>query len=429
MATMAGPVAKGGVDIMGGLFWAVGRARAATLLASAAVLMPVPPASAAPAPPAAATGGAVPADTLQEATSGAAPAPAPTPEATPALAPATMMLADRLKACDGGAGAAPVPRPRKSATLRPVDIPTDDMTVGALKPLHCTLSHMQALALHYARRSEQTRVASMLLQLPVIGLAVWAADVALRDATPASGAAAGGNATLRTLGQIGIAATAFTATRNLLVPRGRDLLYLQGWQAMNCALAEASLFTGKTATDAHAEFTNANNNAKTDRQALVTALSDLEGATLDDAEKALLAAHKAHAALLYATTDAAITRADTELAAWETRGTVFELARVASEAGVESRKRNLAQIDYRELLEQARKAGALPKPVAEKQANLTPLEQGDVKIKRTKDELKAAVKTAIEILTTAEAELERLTKAYDAALGRVAQCPKLVGAA
>jgi hypothetical protein len=411
--------------MMGGLFWAMGRARAAALLASAAVLMPVPPASAAPAPPAAAAGGAVPANMLQPLTSGGTPAPA----ATPAPTPAPMMLADRLKACDSGAGAAPAPRPRKSVTLRPVDIPTDDMTAGALQPLHCTLSHMQALALHYARRSEQTRVASMLLQLPVIGLAVWAADVALRDATPASGAAAGGNATLRTLGQIGIAATAFTATRNLLVPRGRDLLYMQGWQAMNCALAEASLFTGTTATDAHADFTNANNNAKAARQALVTALSDLEGATLDDAEKALLAAHKAHAALLYATTDAAITRADTELAAWETRGTVFELARVASEAGVESRKRNLAQIDYRELLEQARKAGALPKADGDPQAKQPPPNPNQPKMQPSNDEVKANVKAAIARLTTAEAELERLTKAYDAALGRVAQCPKLVGAA
>lgn len=356
---------------------------------------------------------------------GAAPSQPATPTAT------ANDLAQRVRHCGGGELSAK----RRSVRLQPVSFPLDDDNSNA-DSLHCTLVRAQALGIEYANRSDRARGWATALQLPVVGLAAGAADTLLREGTrtkPAAGDAEAlktserrANAALRTVGQIGIATTAFVATRNLLLPQGRDLLFLQGWQAMSCLLLESHQFVGKDADKARADMANAESNTAAMRQDVALILSRLDGETLTAQQKQRAEALRQLARLQTELADTAIAKARTDLAAWERRGIVFGLARADVEGRIESRLRNTPWLSYAELLEAAKSAGGIPAPDGEKQTAPTTLEER-LKGQRA-DQLLNSLEQTLRDLDSQRRILIEKTRPYDAAIARVAKCPSLVAA-
>ncbi len=356
--------------------------------------------------------------------------PAPVIVPLPAPAPAND-LAQRVRDCGGGELSAK----RRSVRLQPVSFPLDDGESKA-DSLHCTLVRAQALGIEYANRSDRARAWATALQLPVVGLAAGAADTLLREGTrtkPAAGDAEAlkaserqANAALRTVGQIGIATTAFVATRNLLLPQGRDLLFLQGWQGMSCLLLESHQFVGRAARSVHSAMKNAESNTSAKRQDVAVILSRLDGETLTAQQKQRAEALRQLARLQTELADQATAQARTDLAAWERRGLVFGLARADVEGRIESRLRNTPWISYAELLEAAKSAGGIPAPDGEKQTAPTTLEER-LKGQRA-DQLLATLELALRELDSERRSLIEKTRPYDAAIARVAKCPSLVAA-
>lgn len=356
--------------------------------------------------------------------------PAPVIVRQPAPAPASD-LAQRVRNCEGGELSAK----RRPVRLQPVSFPLDDDDSKA-DSLHCTLVRAQALSIEYANRSDRARAWATALQLPVVGLAAGAADTLLREGTrtkPAAGDADAlkaserqANAALRTVGQIGIATTAFVATRNLLLPQGRDLLFLQGWQGMSCLLLESHQFVGSAANTARADMANAESNTVARRQDVAVILSRLDGETLTAQQKQRAEALRQLARLQTELADQAIAKARTDLAAWERRGIVFGLARADVEGRIESRLRNTPWLSYAELLEAAKSAGGIPAPDGEKQTAPTTLEER-LKGQRA-DALLNTLEQALRNLDSERRILIERTRPYDAAIARVAKCPSLVAA-
>lgn len=363
----------------------------------------------------------------------AAPATPPPPKPTQPVA-RDRSLGELLGDCEAGIQ----PAQRRSVRLRPIPFPLDDSSQEPYS-LHCTLVRAQAISLDYANRSDRARNWAIALQLPLIGLAAGAADTVVRQSTRAKPAADDAealrtaerqaNAALRTVGQIGIAASAFAATRNLLLPQGRDLLFLQGWQGMSCLLLESSEFVGQTATTARSTLFNAESATADLRMKIPLIQAELARFRLSEGQKGRANALDTLAKLQLELADDALAKARVELAAWERRAQVFGAARAAVEGRVESRMRNIPALDYRELLKQALAAGKVPEPEAKPQAEVSGEADARLKSLRTAEEVLSELETSLAALDGQRRKLILATRPYDAALNRVAKCPDLVATA
>ncbi len=338
----------------------------------------------------------------------------------------------------GDCNAGTPPAQRRSVRLRPIPFPLDDPSREP-HSLHCTLVRAQAISLDYANRSDRARNWAMALQLPLIGLAAGAADTVVRQSTRTKPAADDAealktaerqaNAALRTVGQIGIAATAFAATRNLLLPQGRDLLFLQGWQGMSCLLLESSEFVGKRATNARNTLFNAESATADLRMKIPLIRAELARFKLTEGQKGRADALDTLAKLQLELADDALAKARVELAAWERRHQVFGAARAAVEGRIESRMRNIPALDYRELLKQALAAGKVPEPEAKPQGEDSGQADARLKSPRSAADVLSELETSLAALDGQRRKLIAATRPYDAALNRVAKCPDLVATA
>lgn len=252
------------------------------------------------------------------------------------------------------------------------------------------------------------------LQMPVIAAAAVGAGLVLGNVGRTGPTAEQQTrSTLRTLGEIGIGVGAFTAVRDRLLPSNLPDIYLGGYRAMICIIAEERWFLSIDAFEQQAKFEAAYTEVSDQIAVTQTAIADAQSA---DAKKHAVAIALGQARVEQAS--ATMTAALTQMRQYRARETVFYAA--VSDTSASVVKRALVKnIDYATLRDAFYTApAATPSPPAggeEKQAtgalNKPTLAQQAAK------------------LDLLRRDLDRLTPNYSESLARVRQCPTLVTAA
>lgn len=270
------------------------------------------------------------------------------------------------------------------------------------------------LATSYASGQREAARWQSGLQMPIIAAAAVSAGLVLGN-VGRTGPSADQKTkdTLQTLGLIGIGAGTFAAARDRLLPSNLPDIYLGGYRAMICIIAEERWFLSIDAFEQQARF-EAAYRAVSDQIAVTqTAIADAQTA---DASKNAVAIALGQARLEQAS--ATMTAALTQMRQYMAREAVFYAA--VSDTSASVVKRALVQnTDYATLRDAFYTApAAKPSPTT-----------GDEKKESTAEQRKPTLAEQAAQLDLLRRELERLTPNYSESLARVRQCPTLVTAA
>jgi len=246
-------------------------------------------------------------------------------------------------------------------------------------------------------------------ELPVLGAAAAGAGILLANVNRTGPKAEQKTKdSLRTLGEIGIGIGVFTVARDRLLPANLPAIYLGGYRAMVCIIAEEQWFLSIDSLNNHAKFEAA-------LGAVSVAIETTQQAV--GAEQIKPKPDTAAIALALARIEQAVTAmnaAQAQMAAFRSRETVFLNALTDSSASVTRRALIRTSMDYQALLKQ-----------------LTPTAPAT-----TSDQTKESASTPTppslfdqaKLLDFKRRTLEGLTPNYSEALKRVSECPARVTA-
>ena len=174
--------------------------------------------------------------------------------------------------------------------------------------IHRVLARIYVLRENYAKGFRVSSNWADLGQVPLIGIAVATAVVAVNN--PKSGA--------DTVAKLGIGAGAYAAGRSIFTPGGMPDLYRRGLKAVNCVLSEETVFAGAGAQETSDKLTVA-------ARALARQIFELQ-ATIDDDPISMTAAQVDPLKTARANARLAVLRATPVLGAAETEVGAFEAA-------------------------------------------------------------------------------------------------------
>jgi hypothetical protein len=231
-----------------------------------------------------------------------------------------------------------------------------------------------------------------------------------------------GNAA-KTAGKIGIATTAYSAARGQLIATGMPDVYLAGYGAMTCILAEGPMFNGKSASDR-------NNDFQTEIARLETRINVVNGLRNHQLDPKKVKGQADALKTAYALADQIVTAARTaeaaalkQQAAWNSAPGTFQSAVSSVSVAVASKGRVRPAVEFGALRD-----SMLPPKEPATTDNKTEM---DVLVKTfgrpPPDDPKLLIEKLLEKaneLTTQTAQLSAATPDYLKSLSNVQDCPK-----